>query len=396
MPVYEYVARDGAGRPVRGRAQVRDARELASLLRRQGLYLTAVAAPEEDGRGPTQRVDVGPADLADFTHHMATLLGAGLPVFSALRAVEDHADSDRLRRLARALREEVERGGQLSAALERVAVGLPAVFVGIVQSGEATGRLDVAFQRLSAYLEREVEFRRRVREALAYPTVVLAAAVLVVGVFLVYVVPAFERVYRAAGASLPALTQALMAASRVVRSIAPGLVPLAALLAWPGLRRFARTGAARLAERLPGVGGLLRAARAARFLHALGSSLAAGVPVLQAVEVAARAAGRPGWTTVLRARLEGGERLSDAVQGLEGFPPLARRFLGLGEESGQVGEMALRAAEVLDRDVERGFRRLVAGLEPALTVAMAAVVGVLLVALYLPIFGLGRAVLRAY
>ncbi|MCS7235190.1 MAG: type II secretion system F family protein [Armatimonadota bacterium] len=397
MPTFEYVARDASGRAVRGRAQAQDRRELAALLRRQGLFLTSVDA-HEDSPSSAVRVSLRARELAEFAHHMATLLGAGLTVFAALQAVEEHSDTEDLRRLARALREEVERGSALSAALDRVCRGLPPVFVGVVQSGEATGRLDAAFQRLSAHLERELEFRRKVRDALAYPAVVLAAAAVVVGVFLVYVVPAFERVYRSAGASLPPLTQALLATSAAVRSALPGLAGVGVFFAWPALRQagWALLGPAvtRWVEGLPAVGALVRTARAGRFLHALGAGLTGGVPLLTAVDVAARAAGWPAWSAVCRARLEGGGRLSDSLRLLPGFPPLASRFVGLGEESGRVADMVLEAARLLDREFEQRVRRLLAGLEPALTIALAVVVGGILAALYMPIFGLGRAVLR--
>jgi type IV pilus assembly protein PilC len=361
------------------------------------LFLTSVET-HPDGVGTLEPVPLKSAELADFAHHMAALLGAGLTLFGALQAVEEHADSDGLRRFARGLREEVERGTVLSAALERVGREMPAVFVGVVQSGEATGRLDLAFQRLSAYLERELEFRRKVREALAYPAVVMAAAAVVVAVFLVYVVPAFERVYRSAGASLPPLTQAVMAVSRTVRSALPGLAVLAPFVVWPSLReagwRRLATVVSKLAEKLPRVGALVRTARAARFLHALGSSLAAGVPLVAAVEVACRAAGRPAWSALVRIQLEGGRRLSGALRSLPGFPAIAVRLVALGEESGSVGEMVQRAGEVLDREFDQRARRLLAALEPALTVGLAVVVGVILLALYMPIFGLGKAVLR--
>ncbi|MDR7610769.1 MAG: type II secretion system F family protein [Armatimonadota bacterium] len=397
VPVFEYVARDAAGGVVRGTAQAQDARELATLLRRQGLFLTSLEA-QRDGAGPVERVSLGLPELADFTHHMATLLGAGLTVSAALRAVEEHADAENLRRLARALRGEVEKGSRISAALAAVGVGMPPVFVGIVESGEATGRLDVAFGRLSGYLERELEFRRKVKEALAYPAVVLAAAALVVGVFMVYVIPAFERVYRSAGAPLPPITQALMATSRGVRVALPALAAVGALALLPrtrvGLVGWLRPALERAGDAAPRVGQLIRLARAARFLHSLGSSLTAGVPLLAALEVATRAAGRPHWLPALRKSVEEGSPLSETLRRIAEFPPLGARFVGLGEESGEVGEMALRAAEVLDRDFGLRVKRLLATLEPALTLGLAAVVGVILLALYMPIFGLGRAVLR--
>lgn len=394
MPVFEYAARNGAGAVVRGRAASQDASELASLLRRQGLYLTFAKPAELSTAG---KVALRLGELADFAHHMGTLLGAGLVVSSALQAVEEHAEDASLRKFTQAVRERVEDGQPISDAMASVGEALPALYIAVVRSGELTGRLDSAFQRLSAYLERELEFRRRVREALAYPAVVLAAAVVVVTVFLTYVVPAFERVYRTAGAQLPPLTQLVMATARLVRSALPAGAFLAALAAIPLVRRggWGRVWSVwrPVLERAPRLGGLVRTAQAARFLQGLGQALVSGVPLLSALPAAAGAAGKPQWADVLAARVERGGRLSEALRGLEGFPAVAVRLLALGDESGQVGEMALRAAEVLDREFERSVKRLLAALEPALTVVLAAIVGALLLALYMPIFTLGRAVL---
>ncbi len=394
MPVFEYVARDMSGQALRGRVQAQDSQHAAALLRAQGLFLTSLRSETRTSRavGPLR-----PVDLANFAHHVSTLLGAGLTITGALQVLEEHAEDEVLGALASALRAEVEEGATLSQALERVRADIPDIFVGFVRGGEATGRLDLAFQRLNSYLERELEFRRKVREALFYPAVVLTVAVVVVGAFLLYVVPAFERVYRAAGASLPPLTQALMVTSRVLGRFVPLLGGVAVALALPAARRSIGQKVWRSTEpllgRAPKVGPLLRLSRAARFLHSLGASLTAGVPVTSAVRLAAGAAGRPGWVGVLQRHLEEGSRLTEGLRAIGEVPAVALRLVALGEESGQVGEMATRAAEVLDREFEMRIKRLLAALEPALTVALAVVVGVLLVALYMPIFGLGRAVL---
>ncbi|MER3455544.1 MAG: hypothetical protein C4303_00100 [candidate division GAL15 bacterium] len=394
MPTFEYVARDSAGCVVRGRILADDPGQAAAALRARGLYLTS-ARPSQD-RCTQQALST--SQLAEFAHHMAILLGAGFTASAALQALHEHLEDPSLRAFTRALQEEVESGRSLSRSLQRVGANLPPVLVGIVESGEATGRLDLAFGRASAYLERELRFRRRVRDSLAYPAVVLGVAALVVTAFLLYVVPAFERVYRAAGASLPPLTQGLLGVSRAARWLVPLVVATGAVGLVPSVRQKVGSHLAGLlgpmAERTPHVGRLVRCARSVRFLHSLGMALSSGVPLLSALEVAVRSAGCARWLEPLREHVQQGGRLSEALRATGELPAVAIRLVALGEESGQVGELMLQAAEVLDREFEFRVRRLLLALEPALTVALAAVVGVLLLALYLPIFGLGRAVLR--
>lgn len=397
MPSFEYVSRDARGALVRGRVEALTDAEARARLRQRGLFVTALTEWRPPRRGATRTV----ADVALLAHHLATLVGAGLPLLQGLQALAEQLDDPRLRALVEALAADIQEGRQLSAAMARRPDVFSPVVVGIVRSGEIGGRLDEALARLAAYLERELEFRRRVRDALLYPGFVLVLALAVLGVFLTVIIPAFDRVYRSAGAELPALTQALVMASRLVRAnlllLLTG-VPVALL---PPVRR--RLGEAvtalllALGQRVGPVRALAHTLQLARFTQALGALLQSGVPVLTAIEVARDAGASPAFarvTEALQTAISEGRRLSEGMRATGTFPPLVVRMVALGEESGRLDAMVVRVGEVLDREFERAVRRLLAFLEPVLTLALGAIVGFIMLALYLPIFGLGRTVLR--
>jgi len=397
MPSFEYVSRDARGALVRGRVEALTDAEARARLRQQGLFVTALTEWRPPRRGATRTV----ADVALLAHHLATLVGAGLPLLQGLQALAEQLDDPRLRALVEALAADIQEGRQLSAAMARRPDVFSPVVVGIVRSGEIGGRLDEALARLAAYLERELEFRRRVRDALLYPGFVLVLALAVLGVFLTVIIPAFDRVYRSAGAELPALTQALVMASRLVRANLPLLLAGVPVVLLPPVRR--RLGAAvtapllALGQRVGPVRALAHTLQLARFTQALGALLQSGVPVLTAIEVARDAGASPGFarvTEALQTAISEGRRLSEGMRATGTFPPLVVRMVALGEESGQLDAMVVRVGEVLDREFERAVRRLLAFLEPVLTLALGAIVGFILLTLYLPIFGLGRAVLR--
>jgi type IV pilus assembly protein PilC len=397
MPSFEYVSRDARGALVRGRLEALTDAEARARLRQQGLFVTALTERRPPRRGGTRTV----ADVALVAHHLATLVGAGLPLLQGLQALAEQLDDPRLRALVSSLAADIQEGWQLSAAMARRPDVFSPVVVGIVRSGEVGGRLDEALARLSAYLERELEFRRRVRDALLYPGFVLVLALAVLGVFLAVIIPAFDRVYRSAGAELPALTQALVMASRLVRANLLVLVAGVPVVLLPRVRRRLWEAVAApllaLGQRVGPIRRLAHTLQLARFTQALGALLQSGVPVLTAIEVAREAGASPAFarvTEALQASISEGRRLSEGMRATGTFPPLVVRMVALGEDSGRLDAMVVRVGEVLDREFERAVRRLLAFLEPVLTLALGAIVGVILLALYLPIFGLGRTVLR--
>jgi type IV pilus assembly protein PilC len=397
MPTFEYVARDNSGALVRGRVEAQDDARARAHLQRTGLFLTSLRArrPIRPAGGAAQ------ADVAVMTFHLAMLLGAGLPLSQALGALAEQTEDAWLRAVVDELTRDIAEGRSLSDALGRRPDLFGQVYVGMVRNGELTGRLDEALGRLAEYMDRDLEIRKKIREALLYPAIVLSVAACVLAVFLTFIIPAFDRVYKSAGASLPLVTRTLMAASRSFRAGLPFAAAAGVIVILPPSRRLLRAALAvrlqRLVLRLPRVGALAKSALLSRFARALGIMLRSGVPIVSALDVAGAVVGLPDFGSVvdrLKRQITEGHRFADAMRETGWFTPMIIQMTSLGEESGRLDVMLDRAASVLERDFDLQMRRFFTLLEPALTLVVGGIVGILLVALYLPIFGLAKAVVH--
>lgn len=399
MPTFAYVCRDSKGALIRARVEAEDDKNARAQLRQQGLFLISLRAEPSTNR--RDRGGRSRPEVAMLTNNLAMLVGAGLPLFQALEAVVEQTEDKRMRDVARHLAQNIQEGKSLSAGLERHPELFSPLYVGIIRSGESSGRLDQALGRLDTYLERDLEFRRKVRDTLIYPGVVLTLAAIVFTVFLVYIIPVFERVYRSHGMVLPLLTRMLLVFSALFRVNLPLIVLAGLVLVVGPTRRLVWSvllgPLQRLVLRLPYASALIQSLIASRFTQSMGALLQSGVPVLPALELAGKAVSAPGFDEViaaLEADLSRGRQLSDAMRQTRQFPPMIIRMVALGEESGQLDTMLGRAGTILDREFDLRMRRFLTLLEPVLIMLVGGVVGVLLLALYLPIFGLAKAIVR--
>ncbi len=395
MPTFDFAGRDSAGAIVRGRMEARNDAGVRTRLAERGLFVTSIRARALGRRRVRQE------ELTLFTQHLAMLLAAGLPLLQALETLAEQTEETRVRDVMRQAADEIQEGLTLSQALARHPDIFAPVYIGVVRNGEVSGRLDDALGRLGVYLERDLEFRRKVRESLVYPAIVLGLAMVVMTVFLVYIIPAFDRVYASVGADLPFPTKVLLAGSRLFRGNLPLLLAFgASLIARPvRLAIWSRIAGPleRLAMRIPHARNLAETISLSRFVHALGAMLQSGVPVLPALEVAGQAAGAREFgpvVTFLQGQISQGRRFFEALAQTGRFPPMIVRIVAVGEESGRLDAMLQRAAVLMDREFELRMRRFLTFLEPVLTIFLGGVIGLLLLALYLPIFGLSSALTR--
>ena len=334
-------------------------------------------------------------ELAELTRELAVMLGAGQDLDHALRFVVETTGSARLRKVVGQLRDLVRDGSPLAAALAKQPRSFPPLFVGLARAGEAGGTLAATLDSLATLLERQRALDASVRSALIYPALLLVASIGSVALLLTHVLPQFVPLFEQSGAALPGPTRALMAVGDAVAAhgaLGLMLLGLAFLFARQLLRRpRPRLAADRLLLRLPLAGELAREALAARFGRTLGTLLQNGMPLDAALGVVRDTLGNRAAVAAVEAATasaKGGAGLAGPLGAAKLFPARTVHLLRLGEETAQLGPMALRAAEIHEERTRIGLQRLVALLTPAITVVMGALVAGIVAAMLLAMLSL--------
>lgn len=339
----------------------------------------------------------GRAQLVLTTRQLATLVKAGMPLLRALRTVSDQLDPGSLRDVFASISADVESGVKLSDAFARYPRWFPRYYVNMVRAGELGGLLDQILTRLAELLEKQARLRHRVRSALMYPAFVMVAAFAILVILMVFVVPTFVSMFTELGSALPLPTQILVTTSALMRQwwwafllVCAAVPTLArAALATPGGRRA--IDAASL--RAPVFGSLVERLLVARFARTLGTLLAAGVPILSALETVRATMTNVIMDEALRdveQSLKAGESLARPMEISGVFPPLVTRMIALGEETGQLDEMLIRVADSYEEEVEVQLAGLTQLLEPLLIVAVGGMVGFIVVAMFMPLLSLTK------
>jgi len=404
MPVFIYTARDTDGALVTGNTAGATEAIVRRELRENGLYVVALAEHREreglsDWWARVRGVKLG--DLVVFSQQLSTMVGAGLPILECLHELMTETENPALRRALARVAQDVQAGSTFSQALARHPRIFSELFVSLVQAGEIGGVLEMTLARIAENLDKEQELREKVKSAFVYPAMVLIVAAGVVTFMLLFVIPVFQKVYAQFNHQLPAPTLALMALSRFIVQYwwlaLLGLVGL--VLAFRAAIRTERGAAIwdRTKLRLPMVGRLVRKIVVTRFVRTLGALVSAGVPILAALETAARVANNVEFTNAIRqisSEVAQGGPLSSALRASRRFPSLVPRLVQVGEESGNLDEMLLKIAYFFDRDIEHSVRRLTTLMEPVMTLVLGGIVGAIVISLYMPIFTLASVIRR--
>ncbi len=398
MPLYRFKAISPAGQLLQGEMEARTERLVIERLRDDGNYPIDAepAAPRPPIRRwldrELSRRSVAAKDVALFTREFATLVGAGVALDRVLAILIGLASKPALREVLADVHRRVEGGAAIADALEAHPQAFPPYYVNMIRAGEAGGQLDTVLQRLAEFLERSRELSGAVRSALVYPAVLIAMAGLSLVIVLTVVLPEFEPIFAEAGRDLPAATQVVRAMGHGVRDYW-WAAAIAGLLATVVIRRDLTTADGRnrwhgVLLRTPVLGSLRRRLAFARFSRMLGTLLANGVGVLSAMALAREVTGNEVLNRALAevavAVREGGG-LARPLAKADVFPRLAVDLISVGEESGHLEEMLLKAADIYDSEVKRAIDRAVALLVPLLTIGLgaliAAIIGSVLVAI---------------
>jgi type IV pilus assembly protein PilC len=391
-PTFAWRAHAVHGGEAQGQIQAENAELARARLRRQGLEVTHL---QRLWWVQPQRLRA--RELAQMTRQLAALLRAGVPLASALHMVSRSAATHTLRELVHAVCSDVESGMSLHAALAAHPQHFSGLYVSMVSAGEAAGILDTMMERLADTLEKNEALSAKVRSALTYPCAVMVVAIAVLALIMVYVVPVFEDVFKAFGADLPWPTQWVLAVSRLLGE--SGVWLLCGLLPLPWLwRRFQHheVWQNRLDRWLldwPVLGRLLRSAVVARWAQTLSALLAAGVPLTEALGPAGQACHHPVYTRLtvhLQRRVSQGGSLSEALAHTGRFPDMIVQLCATGEESSALESLLERAGALMANELDEQVNGLSSLLEPLIIVVLGGLIGVILVAMYLPIFRLGQ------
>lgn len=400
MAAFEYLALSADGRRRKGVVEADSARQARQQLRERNLAPVQVepVATREGAASGNGGGRIGSADLALLTRQLATLVQAALPVEEALRAVAAQTSKPRIRATLLAVRGRILEGHGLAAALATYPRAFPGIYRSMVAAGER-GHLGVVLEQLADYTEQRQQSRQRIQLALLYPLILLLVAGLIVGFLLGYVVPDVIDVFVDSGQPLPLLTRALVASSNVLSQWGPWSLPVLAavgVLGWHALQQPARRLRCDTALlRMPLFGLLLRDLDAARFASTLAILARSGVPLVDALRIAAQVVGNQCIKAgLLQAEVvvrEGGS-LTRALEQHTPLPPMLLHMVAAGEKSGALDAMLARAARNQETDLAARIALLIGVFEPFMLLLMGAVVLLIVLAILLPIMSLNQLV----
>ncbi len=397
---FYYTARTLDGGIVRGSMQAADAGAVLALLRSRALIVTAIAADTDVG-GRLHRAlrpgRIARTALLTFFRSFATLFRAGVPVARALGVAIERATDTRLLEALRSVLADVEHGSPLSDALGRRPRDFPPLYVAMIRAGETGGILDDVLDRLALLLERESALRKKLQTALAYPLVVIVAAIGLVLFLIADIVPMFAQMFDSFHVELPLGTRLLLSLGRALAGPLPWIIIVGSLgMTVSAAYRLIRLDAgAVLADRLrlglPIVGPLVHKAITARVARMLGTLLRSGVELVAAIDAVAAVAGSPIYARAFErvtSALRDGRPLTGPLAESGLFDPLFVALVRTGEETGLLDDMLLKLAEYYEADVDAAIATLGAVIEPALIVVLGGVVGFIVFSIFLPLYSL--------
>jgi type IV pilus assembly protein PilC len=339
---------------------------------------------------------VSAKDLQIFTRQLATMIDAGLPLVQCLDILAAQSENKSFKKILTSVKNSVEQGSTFSDALKKHPRVFDELYVNLVAAGEVGGILDSILNRLAIYIEKAVKLRGQLKSAMFYPIGILVVAIGVIAVMLIKVIPTFEAMYKDMGnAELPGATKFVITLSHSFLNqwyLFAGTL-FGVIFGWIGLRRTegGREATDRFLLRVPVIGPVLRKIVVARFTRTLGTLLASGVPILDALDICARTAGnRVVQKGILRARekISEGHDMAGPLAESRVFPTMVVQMIGVGEQTGAMDQMLSKIADFYEEEVDTAVAGLTSLIEPVMMAFLGVVVGGLIVAMYLPIFGL--------
>ncbi|WP_313494517.1 type II secretion system F family protein [Stenotrophomonas sp.] len=390
---------DKRGVKMKGEQQAKNANMLRAELRRLGITPSTVKPKPKPLFGAAGKA-VTPKDIAFFSRQMATMMKSGVPIVGSLEIIGDGHKNPRMKKMVGQIRTDIEGGSSLYEAISKHPVQFDELYRNLVKAGEGAGVLETVLDTIANYKENIEALKGKIKKALFYPTMVVAVALIVSSILLIWVVPQFEDVFKGFGAELPAFTQMIVAASRFMVSwwwlillVAAGSIT-ALIFAYKRSPKMQHT-MDRLTLKVPVIGQIMHNSSIARFARTTAVTFKAGVPLVEALSIVAGATGNSVYEeAVLRMRddVSVGYPVNMAMKQVNLFPHMVIQMTAIGEEAGALDTMLFKVAEYYEQEVNNAVDALSSLLEPMIMVFIGTIVGGMVIGMYLPIFKLASVV----
>ena len=393
--IFEWEGKDKNGKNVRGEMRAGGEAMVSASLRRQGVMVQKVKKRRLTGGKAIKQ-----KDIAVFTRQLSTMMRAGVPLIQSFDIVARGSTNPKMTRLLVDIRSDVETGTSLSAAFRKHPLYFDALYCNLVEAGEAGGILETLLDRLAIYQEKTMAIKSKIKSALIYPIAVMVVAFVVLTVIMIFVIPAFEDVFKNFGANLPAPTLVVIAISKFFVAywylifIIGGGGTYFFMHTWKRSLKMQRY-MDRLMLKVPVFGDLVNKSSIARWTRTLSTMFAAGVPLVEALDSVGGASGNAVFaeaTEKIQKDVSTGSALTTSMQATGVFPVMVLQMCAIGEESGSLDAMLGKAAEFYEDEVDEAVKGLSSLMEPFIIVILGTLIGGIVVSMYLPIFKLGQVV----
>ncbi|MEO6065336.1 MAG: type II secretion system F family protein [Lysobacterales bacterium] len=397
---YTWVGKDKRGVTIKGESLGKNVNLIRAELRKQGIVPSKVDLKKTGGMFKKAGSRITAREIAIFSRQMATMLQSGVPMVQSFDIISGGQKNPRMRKLLTDIKMDIEGGSSLAEALGKHPVVFDELYRNLVRAGETAGVLDTVLDTVANYKENIEALKGKIKKALFYPAAVIAVAIVVSSILLIFVVPQFEALFKGFGAELPAFTQLIVAASRIavgywwlVLLIVGGSIA-ALVFALKRSPAFAHL-MERMLLKLPVIGQIMHNSAVARFARTLAVTFRAGVPLVEALESVAGATGSVVYGKAVRRIRDDvsvGYQLNMAMKQVDLFPNMVVQMISIGEEAGALDAMLLKVAEFYEQEVNNAVDALASLLEPFIMVIIGTLVGGMVIGMYLPIFKIAAAI----
>ena len=398
MPTFAYSGRTRSGQPVSGQRVADTINAAVAALRREQVFVTKIDAVKERLRASKKRASrkkVPAKNLAIFTRQFSVMIDAGLPLVQCLEILGEQEEDKNFSRIIMETRASVEGGSGLADAMRKHPGAFDPLFTNMMAAGEAGGILDTILKRLATYIEKNVKLIGQVKAAMTYPIAVITIAGIVVAAILWKVIPTFADLFAGLGAELPLPTRIVIVLSNSLVTLGPLLILIGAAIAFAFRQFYATEKGRRVVDgtllKFPVLGMILRKVAVARFCRTLSTLLGSGVPILEGLEITAKTAGNAiieDAVMVTRSAIERGETVSGPLRETKVFPSMVTQMINVGEATGALDTMLEKVADFYEDEVDTAVAGMLTLMEPIMIAFLGVVVGGIVIAMYLPIFGL--------